>query len=311
MITFFIIYWKNILRRFLFMPNSLNLTGQQFGEWTVINQVVDSRPGTYWLCECSCGTRRIVAGTNLKRGKTKSCGGCKTRDNLLGRTFGRLTVIARDTTSHSSGHAYWICECECGNQKSISAKHLKDGSTKSCGCLLKERGAKMCRAKFNDLTNQQFGQLIVHSRYINDADKHTYWNCECSCGNQCIVRADYLLSHQKTANCGCLTGSQGELLIARLLQEYKIPFEREKTFDDCINPKTGKKLRFDFFVDNKYLIEFDGAQHFLDVGIFNSLNDIQERDQIKNIWAKSHNIPLIRIPYTELNTLTYEKIRLH
>ena len=36
----------------------------------------------------------------------------------------------------------------------------------------------------------------------------------------------------------------------------------EKTFSTCINPKTGKQLRFDFYVNNKYLIEYDGIQHY-------------------------------------------------
>jgi hypothetical protein len=46
--------------------------------------------------------------------------------------------------------------------------------------------------------------------------------------------------------------------IEQLLKENNFSFEREKTFDSCINPKTNKLLRFDFFVNNSYLIEFDG-----------------------------------------------------
>ena len=33
------------------------------------------RGGNYrWLCECNCGTEKIILGSNLKRGHTKSCG---------------------------------------------------------------------------------------------------------------------------------------------------------------------------------------------------------------------------------------------
>lgn len=62
-------------------------------------------------------------------------------------------------------------------------------------------------------------------------------------------------------SCGCLK-SQGELAIKTLLLENNIPFVQEKTFSSCIFPDSNKMARFDFFVNNQYLIEFDGIQHF-------------------------------------------------
>ena len=52
--------------------------------------------------------------------------------------------------------------------------------------------------------------------------------------------------------------SLGEEKIKLLLLKYNIFFEQEKTFENCRFPNTNKKARFDFFVDNKYIIEFDG-----------------------------------------------------
>ena len=43
-----------------------------------------------------------------------------------------------------------------------------------------------------------------------------------------------------------------------LLLKNNISFECEKIFPTCKNPKTNYPLRFDFFVDNKYLIEYNG-----------------------------------------------------
>ena len=57
---------------------ALDLTGQRFGALTVIE-----RAGSYmhetaqfatWLCRCDCGNEKIVIGTNLRAGHTKSCG---------------------------------------------------------------------------------------------------------------------------------------------------------------------------------------------------------------------------------------------
>lgn len=52
-------------------------------------------------------------------------------------------------------------------------------------------------------------------------------------------------------------------MVRRLLENSNISFEQEKTFKDCISPTTNSHFRFDFYVDNKYLIEFDGKQHYV------------------------------------------------
>lgn len=59
-----------------------------------------------------------------------------------------------------------------------------------------------------------------------------------------------------TKSCGCLV-SFGETTISRLLQEASIPFERQKAFENCVLP-SGYLAHFDFFVNNNYLIEYDG-----------------------------------------------------
>ncbi len=52
--------------------------------------------------------------------------------DLTGKTFGELVVIGR--TKKKSMPVYWDCKCSCGKIKSVAAKHLKSGATKSCGC---------------------------------------------------------------------------------------------------------------------------------------------------------------------------------
>ena len=111
-----------------------------------------------------------------------------------------------------------------------------------------------------------------------------------------------------TQSCGCSKLSHGEMKIKSLLEEYNIPFEQEKSFPDCVNPSTNRLLRFDFFVNNQYLIEFDGKQHYEQSPNWEPLENIQRRDRIKDAWCKEHNITLIRIPYTRLNTLTIEDL---
>jgi len=56
---------------------------------------------------------------------------------LEGQTFGRLTAFGIDR-SKSKKSAYWICKCQCGNEKSVRSDHLIQGRIRSCGCLLVE-----------------------------------------------------------------------------------------------------------------------------------------------------------------------------
>lgn len=56
-------------------------------------------------------------------------------ENLLGKKFGKLTIIARDVNS-KSGKAMWKCKCDCGKikEKSVTGYDLKSGKVQSCGC---------------------------------------------------------------------------------------------------------------------------------------------------------------------------------
>ena len=62
--------------------------------------------------------------------------------DLTGRVFGRLQVIERvENKTLSCGRSVhmWMCLCECGNKKIVSGNALRNGHTKSCGCLHKEK----------------------------------------------------------------------------------------------------------------------------------------------------------------------------
>jgi len=52
--------------------------------------------------------------------------------DLTGRKFGRWTVIERAHTR--LGTVRWLCHCECGEQWTVSATSLMQGTSKSCGC---------------------------------------------------------------------------------------------------------------------------------------------------------------------------------
>lgn len=63
--------------------------------------------------------------------------------NLIGCRFGRLLVIRQDGKTNN-GNAKWLCECDCGNTKSVASWSLRSGKTQSCGCIKKEQNKESC-----------------------------------------------------------------------------------------------------------------------------------------------------------------------
>lgn len=105
------------------------------------------------------------------------------------------------------------------------------------------------------------------------------------------------------------TSSLEEKIIT-ILKKEKIKFQREKTYPDL---KFGY-YRFDFLLpQHNLLIEVDGAQHYKFSKLFHKKRQdflkAQERDRRKNSYALSHNIPLYRIPYFEIENInTFQDI---
>jgi len=65
--------------------------------------------------------------------------------DLIGHRYGRLCVIQK-VLRRSGGYVYWLCHCDCGESKMVREDHLRAGRIRSCGCLQRERTARMGRA---------------------------------------------------------------------------------------------------------------------------------------------------------------------
>lgn len=58
------------------------------------------------------------------------------RKDLKGKVFGKLFVL--DFEGIRNKKTMWLCECECGMRTVVWSADLRNGNTKSCGCLRKE-----------------------------------------------------------------------------------------------------------------------------------------------------------------------------
>ena len=116
--------------------------------------------------------------------------------NLTGQKFGRLIVLER--AENIGRYTAWKCQCECGEILIVRGNALTSGTTKSCGCLNMEKR----KSRRKDLTGRKFGRLTVLKRAENRG-KHTYWVCQCQCGNICETRTRNLIQGT-VESCGCL-----------------------------------------------------------------------------------------------------------
>lgn len=114
-----------------------DLRGKRFGRLTAITPTDKRIDGNIvWQCSCDCGGTAFVTGRNLVRGNTKSCG-CylKEKQNIAGHKFGRLTALYQDKAQKKDRPRKWVCLCDCGGFCSVAISNLRNGHTKSCGCL--------------------------------------------------------------------------------------------------------------------------------------------------------------------------------
>lgn len=154
-------------------PNTPILPGSQFGRLTVLRRegtknFPSGQSSPQWLCECVCGTQRVVDAKNLRR--QKSCGCWKPQNpiDLSGRRFGRLGVI------EYLGQGLWSCLCDCGQTSTVRGSLLRKGATRSCGCLNLERVQAPTR-------KERVKYLSLHDRIRNARGRASDHSCV-SCG---------------------------------------------------------------------------------------------------------------------------------
>ena len=233
--------------------------------------------------------------------------------DLTGKEYEYYTVINRneERTKQNGRNVFWNCKCHCGNSFVATTTDINKQKIKSCGCM---KSILSSKAHLQDITGQVFGNLTVIKRDYthpqNGKKPRTYWQCKCACGNIVSVERTHLVNRNQSS-CGC-NNSIGELNIHKILNENNIFYQSQYSNTELKTDKNGY-LRFDFAILDEddiviRLIEFDGTQHIEQDNYFGNFEDIQYRDNLKNEYAKKHNIPLVRIPYYKRDSMTLEDL---
>lgn len=168
------------------------LEGKKYGLLTILKAYRNDKHEKICLCKCTCGKEKKVRYSNMKRGKTKSCGHLEAINrkryvNLINNSFGNLTVIGK-TNNRREGMIIWKCKCSCGRSVFATSKQLKRGYVKDCGYH-----------DLDKLIGRNFGELSVTGFSFDK--KYIY--CNCSCGKKAIVEKQNLLNGH-TRSCGHL-----------------------------------------------------------------------------------------------------------
>ena len=139
-----------------------DISGMRFGSLVVLSYQGAGK----WDCNCDCGNLTRVAKSNLKDGRTKSCGCRRVNifNNLTGIKFGLLEA------KKFSPPRKWFCVCDCGNEIEVFTDNLTRNHTKSCGCN---------KAQF--VTNSK----LRHGKADGKNKVYTAWhNMKDRCSNQ-------------------------------------------------------------------------------------------------------------------------------
>ena len=221
--------------------------------------------------------------------------------DLLGEN--KLELLERTTKKGTDWSGKF--KCTCGNIFECRISDVAKSHTRSCGCLgLKTKSLNGSKNGKN-LIGEKYGLLTVLEKTDLRSSRHIVWKCQCECGNSCLISSS---KWGKTYSCGCVL-SKGEQKIQSILERNNIEFIKQKKFDSLIY--NNQLMRFDFYLPTyNILIEYDGILHYKSQqygwDTLDKLYDTQCRDEYKNQWCKKHNIPLIRISYTDFKNINDE-----
>ena len=295
-----------------------NIIGQKYGRLTIVDYIGIINGMATYRFQCDCGSVIDEPIIRIKNGNTRSCG-CLHKEkaserwdkyrkehDVIGKKFGRLTAL--EFVGIDNQMATYRFQCDCGKIVVRSLHSVASGNTNSCGCLLDD----LRDSTKYDLIGQRFGKLTVMSYAGQNAYGGTRLECRCDCGNTIITLRNSLVQGS-VKTCGC-TRSIGENNIKNILDNDKIQYKQQYSFSDLISEAGGYPL-YDFAILHQgsviRLIEFDGDQHNRPYEYFGGVENflkLKKNDNLKNQYALSHNIPLVRIPYSKRDTMSIEDL---
>ncbi|SHN33721.1 hypothetical protein [Gracilibacillus kekensis] len=255
-----------------------------------------------YKCQCKCGRIFYIKDTTFLGKRWRDCEGfgeigeqknCALKQERINKRLASYTRVKDESYhidySNTTHESLEILECINENYegKPITHDKRKKGGGKfivyklyKCRCYLCGKDYEFKSSDF-EIKIDAYGSRALDGYYCN-------------------------------AFCDCHNISSFQWRTIKILREHNIVYRVEVEFQDLFGVGQKKLLRYDFAVlgsDNsiKCLIECQGEQHYKPVDEFGGVSHFESQvknDELKRIYAKSHNIPLFEIPYT---CNTYDK----
>ena len=145
----------------------------------------DKNFNSVYQCECPhCGNIWDTRMNGIIAGTTKGCGCMSSRressidkwESHIGETHNQLKIIGFERVwSGSRYRPHFICECSCGNIKSIRVQQVLEGKTISCGCKIKEVNRERLLNKSSNedskLMNKFSDNYITYEQKFDEINK--------------------------------------------------------------------------------------------------------------------------------------------
>ncbi len=287
---------------FDFIKKAKDIHGSKY-DYSLVN-FINSRTKVKIICpEHGLFEQRAnnhIAGKN-------GCPKCAQQKRNNKKLVGTQEFINRSIKVHGDKYNYSLVEYKKGKNRveiicpihwifeQTPTKHMAGAGCPKCG------GSKLLTtSEFVEKCHQVHGNTYDYSKvkYVGNKTKVTI---------VCKKHGEFLQkpgSHLSGAGCPICNQSKGELGIAKYLRVHNIIYIPQYKFDDC---KNKRKLPFDFAIFEsdgslKFLIEYQGIQHFKSVDFFGGKDSFEytvANDKIKKDYCIKNNILLYTITYKD------------
>jgi very-short-patch-repair endonuclease len=259
---------------------------------------------------CECGKVFTITLKSFNAKKNKMCRSCSNVasntqrlniEDIKSKIF-EISECELLENVYINNRTKMTFRCECGETFKTSweefNRNTPNNTNKKCNKCTNQYSWKY--EEVVDYVIQNSNCKLLENEY---KALHTKMRFQCECGNEFKATFREFRDRLKRRCGDCArVRSSFEEHIYNVLNKFKIEFEEQYVYDDCIGVKGVNKMPFDFYLP-KYnlLIEADGQHHYKRRfgRTEQEFIDALHNDNLKNEYCKKNNINLLRIPYWE------------
>lgn len=186
------------------MKKSSFKLGQQFGYFTIIEEIASKHGHVRVKVKCKCGKTLDVTASDLINGRSSGCRNCKARERSLKIKIGdkyKFWVVVDGPTIGKHNIVMWKVRCtKCNEYTRLMQGSELVNETKCFSCVkcsAKTRGLKLSslNGRVGELTRTKYGRLEKNAEVRNidfNVSIDYLWNLFLSQNGKCALTGDIL-----------------------------------------------------------------------------------------------------------------------